>query len=89
MKEPITLSEGSEQFKEIKEGWKKKAYEVTTDTLPEFLKELSEHYRHDYGTICYALASAAVAAASAMDKSEQGGITGFQAGHVMWQFIRL
>ncbi len=88
MTSTISLAEGSEEFKVIKKEWEKKACEVTIDTLPEFLKELSEKYSHDYGTICHAVAIAAIAAAEAMNKSDQGGITGFQAGAVMWEFVR-
>jgi len=88
MTNAIALDEGSEEFKKIKADWEKKAREVTIDTLPGFLKELSEQYSHDYGTICHAVATAAIAAAWAMDKSEQGGITGFQAGAIMWEFVR-
>ena len=88
MKDKITLNEGSEEFKAIKEEWKKRSHEITLETLPEFLKELSENYAHDYGTICHAIATASIATASAINNSEQGGITGFQSGAIMWQFIR-
>lgn len=84
----VTLDESSEEFKRIKDEWNKKSKEVTIEALPEFLKELSENYIHDYGTICHAVATAAIAAAWAMNKSDQGGITGFQAGAIMWEFIR-
>lgn len=58
------------------------------EDLPEFMHHLAEDYQHDYGTICHAIAASAVAAARAMDKSPSGGITGFQAGCVMWEMIR-
>lgn len=60
------------------------AKSMTTEKLPEFLKKLSEH-EHDYNTIVYATAAAAVAAANAIGARE---ITGFQGGCVMWEFIR-
>ena len=88
MSDIITLNEGSEEFKAIKKGWGEKASAATIETLPGFLKELTEEYRHDYGTICHAVAMAAIAAAWAMNKSKQGGITGFQSGAVMWEFVR-
>ncbi len=66
---------------------KAEAEEMTLETLPAFLKELSEAYDHDYGTIVHAIGAAAIAAATAMNHTEQGGITGFQASAVMWQFI--
>ena len=87
MSKRIKLNESSEEFRSIKKEWSKKAEKQTLDTLPDFLKELSENYTHDYGTICHAISTAAIAAARAMDKSEQGGITGFQAGAIMWGFI--
>ena len=37
----------------------------------------------DYGTVCHAIALSAVA------RTAQGGITGFQAGAVMWEFIKI
>lgn len=72
----------------IHEQWYEEARGMTLDTLPAFLKKLTEDYGHDYGTTCHAVASAAVAAAWAVEHSPQGGITGFQAGAVMWEFIR-
>jgi hypothetical protein len=66
----------------------KEASEITMEKLPEFLRKLTEDYSHDYGTICHALAAGAIATAWAMNKTPTGGITGFQAGAVMWEFIR-
>lgn len=68
--------------------WMVRAKEMTLADLPEFLRHLSEDYEHDYGTICHAIASAAVAAAWAMDRTPQGGITGSQAGAVTWEILR-
>ncbi len=68
--------------------WMKRAKGMTLAELPEFLQELSAGYKHDYGTICHAIAAAAVAAAWAVEKSPQGGISGFQAGAVGWEFLR-
>ena len=82
------IQEGTKEFNSVKKLWEKKSREVTVDTLPDFLKELTKKYTHDYGTICHAIAIASVAAAWAMNKSPQGGITGFQAGAVMWEFIK-
>ena len=44
-------------------------------------------YDHDYGTIVHACTAAALAAAHCVDRSPAGGITGFQAGAVMWEFV--
>lgn len=84
----IGLNEGSEDFKNIKDEWKARASGMTIDELPTFLKDLTEKYSHDYGTICHAMATAAVAAIRAINNSECGGITGFQVGAVMWEFVR-
>lgn len=84
----IALAESSDGFKAIKKEWEESAKAAALDTLPAFLTELTENYEHDYGTICHAMAIAAIAAANAVNHSPQGGITGFQAGCVMWEFIR-
>lgn len=69
-------------------AWYIDAKAQTTTTLPEFIRHLTEDYKHDYGTIVSAFAAIGVAACSAADKTPQGGITGFQAGGVMWKFMR-
>jgi hypothetical protein len=69
-----------------REGWYGRARGVTLKTLHGFLAELAE-FPHDYNTIVYATAAAALAAACALDKSPNGGITGFQAGAVFWEFF--
>lgn len=56
--------------------------------LAEFLEEITTKYHHDYGTIVHAIAAAAVGAANVVNRSEVGGITGFQASCVEWSFIR-
>lgn len=71
----------------IHDEWYKEAKGATMETLPEFLKKLTEDYAHDYGTVCHALAAGAIATCWAMDRTEYGGITGFQASCIMWQFI--
>jgi hypothetical protein len=85
--EPEILEEGTDRFKEVLEEWDKEISEIDSNKLKYFIDKLSNSYKHDYGTICHAMAAAAKAGAVALDRSEQGGITGFQAGAVMWQFI--
>jgi hypothetical protein len=68
-------------------AWAEEARKQTLETLPEFLRHLTEDYGHDYGTICHAMSAGALAAAWAVNASPQGGITGFQAGAVMWGFV--
>lgn len=79
--QPIT------EKQQVHPAWYTEARQQTLDTLPAFLRHLVEDYTHDYGTICHAVAAAAVAAAQAINASPTGGITGFQAGAVMWEFI--
>jgi len=71
----------------IHEEWFVEAKTITTETLPAFIRKLTENYNHDYGTIVHAITAAAIAAATAVNKSDVGGITGFQAGCVLWGFI--
>ena len=68
--------------------WYEDAKNQTVESLPVFISHIASDYGHDYGTICHAMAAGAIAAATAIDKSPVGGITGFQAGAVMWEFIR-
>jgi len=68
--------------------WFDQAKVMTLDCLPIFLAKLVDDYEHDYGTICLAITAAAIAAARAVNNSSQGGISGHQAGAVMWTFIQ-
>jgi hypothetical protein len=77
----------TEKDEEIIKAWFIEAKDGKT-SVDEFIKKLNDNYNHDYGTICHAVAAAAVKAAWAMNAQPQGGITGFQAGAVMWEFIR-
>ena len=71
----------------VQEQWYKDAEEQTLETLPRFLRHLSEDYAPDYGTIVHVLAAGAVATTWALNQSETGGITGFQASQVMWGYM--
>ena len=82
------LDEGTPETTAILGSLWGEARKQTLETLPAFLSKLANDYQYDYGTICDALAMAAVGAAWAMDKSPQGGTTGFQSGFVMWRFIQ-
>ena len=70
--------------------WFKQAKQQTPETLSTFVDHVMNDYLHDYGTVCHAIAACAVAAAWAANRAPgaQGGITGFQAGFVMWDFVR-
>ena len=72
---------------DIIEQWYKDAETQTLEILPIFLSNIMNNYSHDYGTICKALGAGSVATAWAMNNHPQGGISGFQAGAVMWEFI--
>jgi hypothetical protein len=75
---------------DLQEGWYERAKRISNKKeLLDFIKELTTKYEYDYGTICHAIAAAAIAAAYCVENSPQGGITGFQAGAVMWQFIKI
>ncbi|MCK5236919.1 MAG: hypothetical protein KAR06_08035 [Deltaproteobacteria bacterium] len=82
-KRPIT-----EKDKALINEWYKEAGGMTMEGLDSFLYRLTEAYVHSYGTICHALTAGAIATMYAMDKTPQGGITGFQAGIITWDFIR-
>lgn len=70
----------------LRDEWMAEAKTQTLETLPAFIKKLHE-YPHDYGTICHAIAAGAIGAAWAVERGPHGGITGFQAGCVMWCMI--
>ena len=55
--------------------------------LPSLLEEMLQD-ANDYGSIARCLGLGANATARAMDRHNNGGITGFQSGFVMWTFIR-
>ena len=74
----------------LQDEWFKKAKSMKPDDFPEFFRHLTKDYLHDYGTICHAMAAIGLAVMWAFNNSEgaRGGITGFQAGCVMWDVIR-
>lgn len=88
LQNPISITE--ENNKADIDQWFQDAAEQTFDTLPEFIRHVMNDYYHDYGTVCHAISACAVATAWACTKMDGacGGITGFQAGFVMWGFIR-
>lgn len=75
---------------ELQKEWYKRDKSMKPDEFPAFFREMTEDYIHDYGTVCHAMAAVGLAAMFAFNNSEgaRGGITGFQAGCVMWQVIR-
>ena len=77
-----------ENDRPIIDSWYAEAKQQTMDTINVFIKKLALDYKHDYGTICHAVAAAAVGAMYVVDKSPAGGITGFQAGAIQWEIIK-
>lgn len=72
----------------LEKEWFEEARKQTLDTLSQFIDHLMTDYYHDYGTVCHAIAASALAATYAADSAPQGGITGFQASFIMWDFIK-
>jgi hypothetical protein len=68
--------------------WFEEAAKVTTDSLGDFVKHLVNDYHHDFGTIVHAIAAGVGATISAMNNSEEGGLTGFQASCLMWEILQ-
>ena len=66
--------------------WFAQARNMSMEDLPVFVNHVMNNYVHDYGTACHAVSACAIAAAWASCKAV--GLTGFQAGFVMWDFIR-
>jgi hypothetical protein len=56
------------------------------DALTKYLKDIEENYNCGYGEAPRAIAQASLAVAWYL--SSRFGITGFQAGCVMWDFVR-
>lgn len=70
-----------------KEELEAKRKEIKTmEDLVDFLKYVEANCNYDYGVAPRSIAQAALATAWYM--AEKMGITGFQAGFVMWDFIR-
>ena len=63
----------------LQKGWYERAKSMKPDVFPEFFRELTEDYKHDYGTVCHAMAAVGLAAMFAFNNSDgtRGGITGF------------
>ena len=73
---------------EIRELLHKEAEDITLAALPAFIDRALEVGKGSYGGICIAFGIAAAATARAMDRTPSGGITGFMAGAVFWEFVR-
>ena len=75
--------------KEFKEYIYKKANDIKTkEDLDNLLNEILNSKEIDYGKIVYAMSGAMLGVARFIDRSEIGGITGFQAGFIGWEMVR-
>jgi ethanolamine ammonia-lyase large subunit len=70
----------------IHEQWYKETKNISIEALPEFIRHLTQDYEHDYGTVCHAITAIMIATGATIANNE--GITGFQAGCIMWEFIK-
>ncbi len=64
-----------------------KAAEVRTPEDFAALIHEMEQDEFDYGRIAYACCAAAFAGFNVMNRTKNGGITGFQAGCMMWEMV--
>lgn len=82
-KQKITEEEG------VHKAWKEEATTITDFiSLCKFLEHITEDYEHDYGTIVHAMEAGMMATFNVMNKSSQGGVTGFQASCLGWALMR-
>ena len=80
------MKQVTEEMKPQQEWFKEAKNIQSIEQLKAFAKVLFEDTQHDYGTVCHAIAALAIGAAWYGAHSQ--GITGFQAGFIMWDFIR-
>ena len=75
--------------KEYKEYIYAKANEVRTkEELDALLNEVVNDQDLDYGKIVYAMSGCMLAVSHYIDRSEVGGITGFQASFIGWEMVK-
>lgn len=80
------MDEVSREF-EVRDELKEKRKDIQTfEDLTHFLKDVLDNYNIGYGESPRAMAQAILA--TAWFFADKFGITGFQAGFVMWDFIR-
>jgi hypothetical protein len=86
----MSMKQAINEEMHLETKWFAEAKKLTPETLMGFINHVMNDYVHDYGTVCHAVAACAIAAAWAANEApgSGGGITGFQAGFVMWDFIQ-
>lgn len=82
MKQPINESND----RAIIDKWYDDARGMKLENLQQWITDNMEKYKHDYGTIVHFIAACSLATFNAL--ASEAGISGFQAGAVMWQIIR-
>lgn len=71
----------------LEKEWFEEAKNVKSiEELSSFVDKMLNSYEHDYGTVCQAIAACSVACSWLGAHIE--GISSFQAGFVMWYYIR-
>lgn len=90
--EPDPHAERRQRIQEedgIHKTWMEEARAVkTVEAFVAFHDKLMNTYNHDYGTICHAVAALSVAGACLANADKvNGGITGFQASAIMWEWL--
>lgn len=85
MSTPNNTEMNSNRELELRKEWLTEAHKQTLETLPAFIDHIMNDYFLDYGTAVHAVA--AIASAAAWAANHKIGLTGFQAGCVMWDFI--
>ncbi len=80
--------EGMNDESKYREDLKTKMKEIkTNDDFFQFI-ETVKNGQHGYGTICVGIAQAMIATLEHINRSENGGITGFQASCVGWEVVK-
>lgn len=79
-------TEETNEFDAVKELVEKRKDIRSIQELSSFLEDVETNYNTGYGTAPRAIAQASLAVAWYL--ADKFGITGFQAGAVMWDFIR-
>lgn len=77
-----------QKFPEEDKKMLRRLWEYEPASVDEFIEYLDQTFEFDYGTICHAIAAVGIAAMKQMNRTSQGGISGFQANAIMWIFIR-
>ena len=73
----------NESDKDVIDSWFDESWNVTRETLPDYISKIMDEYSFDYGSYVYAVTACALATAHACGKE----LSGFQASYVGLQFV--